>query len=93
MSGILEKQVSESMCSDQPPQPESMAFHVLAIISTLLLKQTYVCSVPQHTTAALVFLYFFQFHFVSEDIKAMLCLLYFQDIIRSRVKSFNTVFL
>lgn len=46
------------MCSDQSPQPESMAFHVLAIISTPLLKQIYVFSVPQLTTEALVFLCF-----------------------------------
>lgn len=79
------------MCSDQPPQPESMGFHVLAIILTPLLKQIYVFSVPQPTTEALVFLFFFKFHFVSEHIKAMLCLLYFQDVIRKRVKRFNTV--
>lgn len=49
------------MCSDQPPQPESMGFHVLAIILTPLLKQIYVFSVPQPTTEALVFLFFLNF--------------------------------
>lgn len=81
------------MFSDQPPQPESMAFPFLAIISTPQVKQIYVFSVLQPTIETLMFLFFFKFHFVSEHIKAMLCLLYFQDIIRSRVKSFSRVFI
>lgn len=47
------------MCYHQPPQTETIAFHVLAIISTFLLKQMDVCSVPKTTKAAIVSVPFF----------------------------------